>query len=328
MKGLEAELGRHLVLIAESDLNDPRIVRSREIGGYGIDAQWADDFHHALHVLLTGERSGYYCDFGGVSQLAKALQHAFVYDGEFSRYRQRPHGRSPQHLPAGKFVVCTQNHDQVGNRAQGERLCHLVSSGKAKTAAALLLTSPFVPMIFQGEEWAASTPFLYFTQHLDAELGRKVSEGRRREFSSFGWAPEEVPDPQAPSTFERSRLDWHELSQAEHAEMLAWYRNLIRLRQSTPDLRTADANAVEVQFSESEKWLLMRRGRIMVACNFGVHAWHALVGSDCDGRLIASTGPSRATADGVVVPPESAVILGDCAESRPERVRAEYAGGE
>ncbi|HLJ45969.1 MAG TPA: malto-oligosyltrehalose trehalohydrolase [Bryobacteraceae bacterium] len=324
VKVLQAELGRHLVLIAESDLNDPRIVQPCEIGGYGIDAQWSDDFHHALHTVLTGERSGYYTDFGTVSQLAKAIRQAFVYDGVFSQYRQRLHGRSPSHLPGHKFVVCTQNHDQVGNRAQGERLCHLVSPAKAKMAAALLLTSPFVPLIFQGEEWAASTPFLYFTNHQDQELGRKVSEGRRREFSAFGWAPDEVPDPQDFATFERSRLNWDEVAQTDHADMLDWYRTLIRLRHATPDLRNAQQNAVEVQFSDSDKWLLMKRGQVVVACNFGERSWHAPL-HNWEDRVISSTNRLHVTREGVMLPPDSVAILGQRGDMGQKRAEVERA---
>ncbi len=309
VKTLEAELGRHLALIAESDLNDPRIVRPREIGGYGLDAQWADDFHHALHTVLTGERSGYYSDFGSERQLAKALRQGFVYDGCFSLYRRRRHGRPPVGVPAHRFVACVQNHDQIGNRARGERINQLVSPAKVKIAVALLMTSPFVPLIFQGEEWAASTPFLYFTQHDDPQLGRAVSEGRRSEFSAFGWAPVEVPDPQDPATFERSRLNWQELEQEGHAEMLAWYRSLIRLRRSTPDLGTGNFQSMEVQFSDREGWLHMKRGAITVACNFGSGTWRAP--AERNDRMLLASGPKpiRTDGNGVLLPPESVAIL-------------------
>lgn len=321
VKALEAELGRGLVLIAESDLNDPRIIRPCEIGGYGIDAQWSDDFHHALHTVLTGEQSGYYSDFGAIGQIAKALRQSFVYDGCFSPHRERPHGRTPTHVSGHKFVVCTQNHDQVGNRARGERLCHLVSPGKAKIAAALMLTSPFVPLIFQGEEWAASTPFQYFTQHEDAELGRAVSEGRRKEFSAFGWTPDEVPDPQDPATFERSKLNWQESEHGKHGDMLAWYRSLIRLRQSTPDLRNGDLKRVEVAFSEAERWLAMRRGQITVACNFGAQPW--LVPAPYFGRaVIASAGNITPEQDHVLLGPESVVILNSQGAPKDEPAEA------
>ena len=322
VKALETELGRQLVLIAESDLNDPRIIRPCEIGGYGIDAQWADDFHHALHAILTGERSGYYSDFGTLDQLAKALRQAFVYDGCYSQYRQRNHGRIPSGIPGRRFVVCTQNHDQIGNRPRGERLSHLAGLANAKIAAALLMTSPFVPLIFQGEEWAASTPFLYFTQHDDAELGRAVSDGRRREFEAFGWAPNEVPDPQDPATFQRSKLNWLELEQAEHAEMLDWYRSLIRIRRSTPELRNGDLKAVDVQFSDRDDGLLLKRGPITVACNFGREPWPATTAENS--RVLLGTGGEvRACGEEVVLAPRSVLVLANPREDEGNLEAAE-----
>lgn len=266
---LAAHVAKPLFVVVESDLNDPVFVRSRDAGGYGADAAWADEFHHALHAVLTGEVNGYYEDFGSLSQLAVALRRAWVYAGEYSPHRRRAHGRPPIGLPGERFVVCSQNHDQVGNRAKGDRLCASVSKGKAKIAAALTLLSPFVPMLFQGEEWAASTPFQYFTDHQDADLGRAVSEGRRREFTAFGWAAEEVPDPQGPATFARSRLDWSELDDPGHAEMLGWYRALIELRSRVPDLASGGLDPPEVHYDEERRWLTMRRGGVVVAVNLG-----------------------------------------------------------
>jgi len=312
---LGAELGRHLVLIAESDLNDPRLVRPAEIGGYALDAQWSDDFHHALHSVLTGETSGYYSDFGTVGHLAKALRQSFVYDGCFSDHRQRPHGRTPAGISGGRFVACIQNHDQVGNRARGERIAQLVSPGKAKIAAALVMTSPFVPLIFQGEEWAASTPFLYFTQHEDPELGRAVSEGRRSEFSAFGWKPEDVPDPQAPETFERSKLKWGELAREGHREMLEWYRALIRLRQTTPELMNGNLDEVRVEFSEEQKWLVLKRRQMTIACNFG-DVGVRIPGSAGGRLLLASSEGLERDGQFLVLPPESVGIVNE-ADSAP-----------
>jgi maltooligosyltrehalose trehalohydrolase len=266
VRALEAQTGRHHVVIAESDLNNPRFVAAREAGGYGMDAQWSDDFHHALVTILTGDRAGYYADFGSMADLAKALREAFVYDGRYSAYRDRIHGRPVEGLPAWRFLGFSQNHDQVGNRVKGERLEHLAGAARAKIAAALVLTSPFVPMLFQGEEWAASSPFQFFTDH-EEELGRLVSEGRKKEFAAFGWSPDEVPDPQDPATFERSKLHWDELREPAHAEMLDWYRKLIALRRATPDLNDGSLENVEVRFDEQEKWLTMRRGAILVAVN-------------------------------------------------------------
>ena len=187
---LEAAMGKHFVLIAESDLNDPRIVKAEEAGGYGLDAQWSDDFHHALFSVISGEREGYYADFGSLAALAKSLRCVFVYDGTYSEYRGRNHGRQVVGLSGHRFVGFVQNHDQVGNRAQGERVSHEAGVGRAKIAAALVLTAPFVPMLFQGEEFGASAPFLYFTDYDDPELGRAISEGRKKEFVAFGWSPD------------------------------------------------------------------------------------------------------------------------------------------
>jgi maltooligosyltrehalose trehalohydrolase len=267
IEALASQTGRHLVLIAESDINDPRVVTSREAGGYGMDAQWSDDFHHALHAVLTGERNGYYADFGSFEQLAKAIRSALVFDGIYSRHRDRLHGRPVRALPGHRFLGYSQTHDQVGNRAQGERLCHLVSAGKAKIAAALVLTSPFVPMLFQGEEFAASTPFQYFTHHEDPELGRKVSEGRRNEFKAFGWNPEDVPDPQDLETFTRSKLNWQEINEEPHASILAWYKQLIALRKSTPALTDGRLERVETSFDEELQWFVIKRGDVEVLCN-------------------------------------------------------------
>lgn len=195
VRELEGELGRHRLLIAESNLNDPRVVRPPEIGGYGLDAQWSDDFHHALHTVLTGERDGYYADFGAMADLARALRYAFVYDGRYSVFRRRRHGRPAAGLSGHRFVGYLQNHDQIGNRARGERSDHLMHPGRLKVGVALVFTAPFIPLLFQGEEWGASSPFRYFTDHQDPALGRAVSEGRRQEFAAFGWVPEEVPAP-------------------------------------------------------------------------------------------------------------------------------------
>ncbi len=304
---LEAVLGRHLVLIAESDLNDPRVVQSRECGGYGIDAQWSYDFHHALHSVVTGERSGYYEDFGGLSHLATALREVFVYAGIHSRHRQRVHGRPPQGIPGRRFVVAAQNHDQVGNRARGERLAHLVSPRRLGIVAALLLTAPFVPMLFQGEEWGASTPFLYFTGHDDEKLGRLVAEGRRREFAAFGWDPHDIPDPQAPATFESSRLNWDEMTQHPHAGLLIWYRALIALRRTTPSLREPDYRHCRVEFDENASWIVVRRREIATLCNLSAEELTVPLGGAREVVLASAPGVHLDT--GVVrLPPESAIV--------------------
>ena len=264
---LERETGRSYVVIAESDLNDPRVVTERERGGYGLDAQWSDDFHHALVTLLTDDRGGYYADFGSVVDLAKALREVFVYDGRYSKYRDRVHGRPAEGLPRRRFLGFAQNHDQVGNRAKGERLSALTTPGRVKIAAALVMVSPFVPLVFQGEEWAASSPFLFFTDH-EQELGRLVSEGRKKEFAAFGWQAEEIPDPQDEATFARSRLRWDEIAEPEHAGVLGWYRELIALRRSSADFSCGD---VKVDFSEEDRWLAMWRGRFVIAFSLASH---------------------------------------------------------
>ena len=269
VNALEAQLERHLVLIAESDLNQPLVVTPREANGYGINAQWSDDFHHALHAVLTGERDGYYADFGSLGQLAKALKSVFVYDGQYSEYRRRNHGRPVHGLAGTRFLGYMQNHDQIGNRAQGDRSSQLLGTERLKIAAALVLLSPFVPMLFQGEEFAASSPFQYFTDHDDVEVGHAVTEGRRREFASFGWAPEDVPNPQAADSFERSKLNWDEVEKEPHRSILDWHRKLIALRHSSPDLVDGRLEMLHVETDEERHVLALRRGRFEIVCNLG-----------------------------------------------------------
>ena len=249
-------LGSRKLVIAEIDANDPRWVRPREVGGYGLDAHWSDDFHHAVHVALTGERAGYYADFAGPGAVAKVLAERYVNDGRYSPYRRRRHGRPAVDLPADRFVVAVQNHDQTGNRARGERLATLVSPQVLRLAAALLLWSPYVPLLFMGEEHGETNPFLYFVSHGDPALVEAVRKGRQEEFASFGWAGV-VPDPQAEETFEASRPDWGRASSGEGAKLLALYRELLRLRRTEPALRPAAA-AVAVRNDESSGWVAVR----------------------------------------------------------------------
>lgn len=305
---LARQLGRHLVLIAESDLNDPRVVISREAHGYGMDAQWSDDFHHALHSVLTGEQSGYYSEWGSLGQLAKALRGAFVYDGIYSPHRQAVHGRPVINLPGSRFLAYSQNHDQVGNRAKGERLSDLVSVGKAKIAAALVLTSPFVPMLFQGEEFAASSPFQYFTHHEDDDLGKKVSEGRRSEFKAFGWNPDEVPDPQDPQTFQRSKLPWEEIAEEPHASVLRWYKDLIALRRTSEELTNGRMEEVQVRYEEQPQWIAVRRGSIETVCNLSEDR-HAVRVPCCGKVLLCSEAGHQIRPGMIELPGESAAIL-------------------
>ena len=259
---LSVQLGRPLVLIPESDLNDPRLLWPRERGGFALDAQWSDDFHHALHAVLTGQKNGYYADFGKLEDLAKALRHGFVYDGTFSTHRRRRHGRPASGLSGNRFLGYLQNHDQIGNRAHGERSSQLMSLGKLKIGAALVLTSPFVPLLFQGEEWGASTPFLYFTDYHEPELAGAVHEGRCREFAAFGWKTEEVPHPQSDQTFECSKLDWSELPNPPHYKLLDWHQRLIRLRRAEPSLNDGRLEGVKTHFDELARWLVMERDAI------------------------------------------------------------------
>lgn len=306
VEALSWSLGRELVLIAESDLNDPRLLWSRERGGYGLQAAWSDDFHHALHTVLTGEDAGYYRDFGRVADVAKALTDVYVYDGRFSEARGRNHGRKIGDLSPRRFVAASQNHDQVGNRARGERLEHLVGDEAARIAAGLTILGPCIPLLFQGEEWAASSPFQYFTDHQDPQLARAVSEGRRREFQEFGWQPGDVPDPAAIETFERSRLDWDEVGQPRHAAMLDWYRRLISFRKQHGALLSAPVTAVRAD--ERERTLVIERGPLTMAVSFG-DAPLSVACAHAPGDVIASR-PIRPAEAGILrVPPRTFVCF-------------------
>jgi maltooligosyltrehalose trehalohydrolase len=236
-----AALDRRVQVIAESDLNDPRLVRGPQVHGFGLDAMWNDDFHHAVHVALTGERSGYYVDFGGDDAIRRVMAERFVLDGRHSEYRRRRHGAPASDVAADRFVVFIQNHDQVGNRAAGERLAGLVSPEQQKLAAALLFLSPYIPLLFMGEEYGETRPFLYFVDHGDRELREAVRRGRRREFERFDWQGP-IPDPAAAETFERSRFDPAKAGRSPHRELLALYTDLIRTRREEPALRPGRAS--------------------------------------------------------------------------------------
>ncbi|WP_244246785.1 malto-oligosyltrehalose synthase [Nocardioides euryhalodurans] len=268
---LAAYVGKPLFLVAESDLNDPRVVAPREAGGLGLDAQWSDDFHHALHVALTGETDGYYADFEPLGALAKVLERGFFHDGTWSSFRGRDHG-SPldtERVPGWRLVVANQNHDQVGNRARGDRLTESLDDDQLAVAALLTLASPFTPMLFMGEEWGASTPFAFFTDHPEADLGQAVTEGRRREFERMAWG-DDVPDPQDPATFEGSRLDWSELDSPRGRTLLGVYRELAALRRTMPVLTDPDLRTVRASVDEDERWLVVRRGKGVDAVVLGV----------------------------------------------------------
>jgi maltooligosyltrehalose trehalohydrolase len=311
---LSVRLGKRLVLIAESDLNDPRIVTPRiskeqpTIGGYGIDAQWSDDFHHALFAFLTGEQQSYYHDFGSLEQLAKSLTSVYVYDGLYSEYRGRNHGRPVENLDAHRFLGYIQDHDQVGNRAFGDRLHQEVGIKAAKLAAALVITAPFVPMLFQGEEFAADSPFLYFADHQDPELARSVSEGRRREHAADG-AWQSIPDPEAPDTFERSKLNWAERESAPHTEMLEWYKSLIQLRHSHSCLRDERLDHTKVRFDSEARWLIMGRGPLHMYFNFASDKPAQLTVLGEASVVLASEDDVPCSAGTVDLPPQTFVAM-------------------
>jgi maltooligosyltrehalose trehalohydrolase len=288
---LSATVGREYYLIAESDLNDPRVIRPREAHGYGMDSQWSDDFHHALFTLLYTKEPGrgYYGDFGKLSDLHKALKHAYVYDGQYSSYRKCRHGRLVEGLSAHHFVHFDQNHDQVGNRAQGERLEHLCGMDAAKVAIGLVLMAPYVPMLFMGEEFAASTPFLYFADHEDEEMRRLVAEGRKRDFALFGFG-DDVPNPEEMETFQRSKLNWDELSEGRHAEMLAWTKALIKLRRSTVALNDGSMQHLMVSGDEAKRTLVFKRDEVRVVLNMGQENYKFDLLEREDLRLVSREG--------------------------------------
>jgi maltooligosyltrehalose trehalohydrolase len=315
---LSASLGRRLVLIAESDLNDPRVVKPRNAGGYGMDAQWSDDFHHALFTVLHGGEGekGYYVDFGSVAKLAKALTRTFVQDGTYSQYRGQSHGRPVGDISPHRFLGYIQNHDQVGNRAIGDRIEQVVGMDRAKVAAGIVLTAPFVPMVFQGEEFVASTPFQYFADHEDPEMAKSVKEGRQSEFAAFGWPPENVPDPENAETFLRSKLNWDQVHEGSHEEMLEWYRRLIGLRRRSPSLNDGQPGQTEVSFDEAKHWLVITRGGVIVMCNLGEgevelnrpKPFPLLLGSRADVEVVGNY---------VVLPPNTLAVLSSEESQRP-----------
>ena len=302
--------GRRLWLIAESDRNDPRTVTARgrgdDIGGLGVHAQWADDVHHALHVALTGEAQGYYADFAAPGALAKAMRSPFFHDGGWSTFRQRRHGRpvDVEKVPGWRFVASLQTHDQVGNRAVGDRLSMNLAPGLLACGAAMLLTSPWTPMLFMGEEWGATTPWQYFTDHTDPAMGEAVSAGRTSEFAAHGWDRAQVPDPQQPSTYERSKLDWTESAREPHARLLEWYRDLIRLRRERPDLHDGRPARVELDPEGGTFW--MQRGDLLVVVNLSSQPRSFAI----DGAVVLSWERGVDVVEGKLeVPPECAVVV-------------------
>jgi maltooligosyltrehalose trehalohydrolase len=317
---LAAGLGRPLELIAESDLNDPVMITPRPNGGppadqgaagqggYGLTAQWDDDVHHALHAALTGERQGYYCDFGSLAAIAKTFTGAFFHDGTYSTFRGRNHGKPIDRVrtPGWRFVVCLQNHDQVGNRAAGERLPELTSAGLVRVGAVLLLTGPFTPMLWMGEEWAASTRWPFFTSHPEPELAKRTGEGRLEEFAAHGWDTSRMIDPQDPAAYHEAVLRWDEVGERPHAEVLTLYRQLTALRAREPDLRDGDLTRVRVDYDEDERWLVVHRGGFRVVANLAARPRD--IPADASALALA-TGQAEITGTGVLLGAETAAVV-------------------
>jgi maltooligosyltrehalose trehalohydrolase len=304
VSALGTQLGKPLFLIAESDQNDPKLLRPVAQGGYGLTAQWTDDVHHALHATLTGERQGYYVDFGSLPTLAKALTRAFVHDGSWSSFRCRSHGRSADGVGGQSFVAYLQDHDQIGNRAQGDRIAATLTAGQLRVGAALIFTSPYVPMLFMGEEWGAKTPWQFFTDHSEPDLSAAVRDGRRSEFADHGWSADDIPDPQDPATARRSILDWNERDDPEAASLLDWHRQLISLRREEPAL-TGPRELTGCRYDPAGGWFVTIRasergtGRIAVVCNLSENRQTVPV----DGtpyQLLLASAPGFTFADGKV----------------------------
>ena len=312
---LSVQLERPLSLIAESDLNDPTLILPREAGGYGLTAQWSDDWHHAVHVALTGETDGYYADFAAPDAVATVSQGGFFHDGTFSSFRGRPHGAPlPSSVPAWRLITFAQDHDQIGNRAAGDRLAASLSADRLAVAAVLTLTAPGTPMLFMGEEWGASTPWQFFTSHKEPELAKATAEGRIGEFARMGWDPALVPDPQDPATFERSHLAWSEVGDQQHAELLDLYRRLIALRRELPELTDPDMAHTIVTVSRDDaapdaRAYRLDRGDVAILVNLTADEIEFELAPDA--RVLLETRPARiSTARMIVLLPDSAVIVG------------------
>jgi maltooligosyltrehalose trehalohydrolase len=288
---LAAQLGRPLSLIAESDRNDPRLITPRDRGGYGITAQWDDDIHHAIHTAVSGERQGYYADFGSLETLATTLRHGYFHAGTYSSFRRRRHGRplDTASIPATRLLAYTLTHDQVGNRAVGDRPSQNLDVGQLAVKAALALGSPYTAMMFMGEEWGSTSPFQFFSSHPEPELARATAEGRKAEFAEHGWEADEVPDPQDPETFRRSKLDWAEVTAGEHASLRELYRGLIRLRHDEPDFADPWLDHLAVEYDEEQRWIVLHRGAFAIACNLGTDPATVAVSGEV---VLASAAPT------------------------------------
>ncbi|HKI42808.1 MAG: malto-oligosyltrehalose trehalohydrolase [Mycobacterium sp.] len=304
---LSEELGRPLSLVAESDLNDPRLITPRDRGGYGLTAQWADDIHHAIHTAVSGERQGYYADFGSVATLAKTLRHGYFHAATYSSFRQRRHGRplDTAAIPATRLVGYTCTHDQVGNRALGDRPSQNLTGGQLAVKAALALGSPYTAMLFMGEEYAASTPFQFFSSHPEPELAKATAEGRKAEFAEHGWDADEIPDPQDPQTFLRSKLNWNEIDSGDHARLHRLYRDLIALRRDDPDMADQWLGHLTVDYDEDERWITMSRGRLRIVCNLGAEPAKVPVAGD----VVLAWGEPTVNSDSTVLEGHSFAVL-------------------
>lgn len=311
---LSARLGRPLTLIAESDLNDPTLILPREARGYGLGAQWSDDWHHAVHVALTGETEGYYADFADPEALVKVWSRGFFHDGSYSSFRGAVHGHPiPSAVPAWRLVTFAQDHDQIGNRAAGDRLSQSLPFDRLAVAAVLTLTTPGTPMLFQGEEWAASTPWQFFTSHPEPELGEATARGRIAEFARMGWDESAVPDPQDPETFLRSKLDWQEPGQGDHARLLRLYRALAHLRRTRPELTDpgwpATGAVHDGSADPAHRAFELHRGALRVLANLTAGTWRAPLASD-EHILVATRDDLAAAEGGLELPPDTAVVVG------------------
>ncbi|MFI7417067.1 malto-oligosyltrehalose trehalohydrolase [Nonomuraea sp. NPDC049684] len=298
---LACSLGRPLSLIAESDLNDPRMVRPLEAGGLGMTAQWNDDVHHALHTAVSGESHGYYADFADPSALAKVLTQGVLHDGGHSSFRDRAHGQPFTGVPGHRLVACLQNHDQIGNRPGGDRL----PVSALRLGAGLLLTSPFTPMLFMGEEWGAGTPFLFFSDHVEPELRESEGTRREREFDGFGYAWD-APNPSDEEAFLRSKLHWSELKEEENWSLLCWYRDLIALRKALPELSDPRLDRVRVEADPAGRWLVMWRGTVCVSVNFSPETLTLPPAGAT--LLLASDDPVATGPDGLRLPGQTLAI--------------------
>jgi maltooligosyltrehalose trehalohydrolase len=300
------ELGRPIVMIAESDLNDPRVISPPEEFGMGFDTQWADDFHHSLHTLLTGEQDGYYSGFPvKPSSLARVLTTGYLYTGQHSVYRGRKYGLRPKTRNGAQFVVSIQNHDQVGNRMMGDRIASIVSFDQARLAAAVTILSPFVPMLFMGEEYGEKRPFQYFTSHSDPGLIEAVRNGRRSEFEDFAWQGE-APDPDDVETFNRSKIDWDARRRGEHQSMWNLYKELLRLRRDTPALRDLSLENVRAHADDAKKVLIVERGNVLLGFNFS-DAAQTVSAPEGEWRTLLDTG-AKLSGGSLTLPPHAFAI--------------------